>query len=172
MGCKKHHKKTPITIFICLIFILNMPLENQGNSAIKQFWARYESKLVLGLGLVLIAVIAFEMGYAQGRARPEGNIIIERPSGDSKISPELTNSATISSSGSQSESSTKEANLVSSGTVTTSEKCAYVGSKNSDKFYPPSCSYAKRIKPENVVCFATAEEALGQGRMLSTGCAK
>jgi methylphosphotriester-DNA--protein-cysteine methyltransferase len=48
--------------------------------------------------------------------------------------------------------------------------CAFVGSKNSNKFYPPTCSYAKRIKPENVVCFATSQEALAQGRTASTGC--
>ncbi|MDD5464346.1 MAG: hypothetical protein PHP62_04295, partial [Candidatus Moranbacteria bacterium] len=51
------------------------------------------------------------------------------------------------------------------GAATTSTaSCAYVGSKNSDKFYLPTCSYAKRVKPENLVCFKPAEEAIGQGR--------
>ncbi len=133
---------------------------------------RYESKIVLGVGLVLIAVIAFELGYTQGKAHPEGGIIIESPSQDSKISPEPGNSATMKSSGLENKSLPKEANLASGGTTSASEKCAYVGSKNSDKFYPPNCSYAKRIKPENVVCFATMEEALAEGRTQSTGCAK
>ena len=40
----------------------------------------------------------------------------------------------------------------------------YVGSKNSDLYYPCSCHYAKRIKPENIVCWKTESEAKEEGR--------
>ena len=38
----------------------------------------------------------------------------------------------------------------------------YVGSKNSDKFYPCTCYYADRIHQENIVCFKTKQEAQQQ----------
>ncbi|MFH1376199.1 MAG: thermonuclease family protein [Candidatus Woesearchaeota archaeon] len=36
--------------------------------------------------------------------------------------------------------------------------CLYVGSKNSDKYYPPTCKWAKKIKEENKICFNSEEE--------------
>lgn len=44
-----------------------------------------------------------------------------------------------------------------------SEDTVYVGSINSDKYYVCDCHYAKRIKPENIICFSTDEEAQNQG---------
>ncbi|MCD4759996.1 thermonuclease family protein [archaeon] len=41
------------------------------------------------------------------------------------------------------------------------EGCLYVGSKNSDKYYPPDCKYAKKIKAENLVCYMSEEEVVG-----------
>jgi hypothetical protein len=35
----------------------------------------------------------------------------------------------------------------------------YVGSKNSDKYYLCKCGWAKNIKPENVLCFESENEA-------------
>lgn len=40
----------------------------------------------------------------------------------------------------------------------------YVGSKNSDKYYTCDCHYAKRINPENIICFKDDEDALADGR--------
>ncbi len=39
----------------------------------------------------------------------------------------------------------------------------YVGSKNSTKYYAPSCGAVKRIKPENYMWFDSAEDAQIQG---------
>ena len=36
--------------------------------------------------------------------------------------------------------------------------CLYVASKNSDVYHTPGCRYAKRIKPENLICFHFEEE--------------
>src|SRR3989344_5226684 len=38
------------------------------------------------------------------------------------------------------------------------ETCLYVGSKNSKLYHKPDCKWAKRIKPENLVCYHTEEE--------------
>jgi hypothetical protein len=39
----------------------------------------------------------------------------------------------------------------------------YVGSKNGTKYYLPTCGTAKRIKPQNDIWFASAEDAQIQG---------
>lgn len=43
-----------------------------------------------------------------------------------------------------------------------SDDAVYVGSINSDKYYVCDCHYAKRIKPENIICFSSDQEALSQ----------
>ncbi|MBI2105821.1 thermonuclease family protein [Candidatus Woesearchaeota archaeon] len=49
------------------------------------------------------------------------------------------------------------------------ENCLFVGSANSEKYHTPDCKFAKKIKPENLVCFETFEEAESEGREFS-GC--
>ncbi|PJC44627.1 hypothetical protein CO038_02855 [Candidatus Pacearchaeota archaeon CG_4_9_14_0_2_um_filter_39_13] len=44
---------------------------------------------------------------------------------------------------------------------------AYVGSINSDIYYPCGCRYAKTINPENVICFSSEEDAEDQGYIRS-----
>ncbi len=44
-----------------------------------------------------------------------------------------------------------------------SDDAVYVGSVNSDKYYVCDCHYSKRIKPENVICFSSDQEAQNQG---------
>jgi methylphosphotriester-DNA--protein-cysteine methyltransferase len=39
----------------------------------------------------------------------------------------------------------------------------YVGSKKSDKYHYPSCKWAQKIKPENLVTFTSAQEAIKAG---------
>lgn len=38
------------------------------------------------------------------------------------------------------------------------EGCLYVGSRNSDKYHTPGCTYSKRIKMQNIVCYMSEEE--------------
>jgi micrococcal nuclease len=39
----------------------------------------------------------------------------------------------------------------------------YVGSSKSDKYHYPSCQWAKKIKPDNLVTFKSAKEAQDAG---------
>jgi len=39
----------------------------------------------------------------------------------------------------------------------------FVGSKNSNKYHPPDCRWAKQIKPENQIWFSSHEEAKAKG---------
>ena len=43
----------------------------------------------------------------------------------------------------------------------------YVGSINSDKYYSCDCHYAKQIKPENIICFTSDDDALSKGYVKS-----
>jgi len=45
-----------------------------------------------------------------------------------------------------------------------SRQSIYAGSKNSDKYYECNCGYAKNILPENLVCFASDEDAIADAR--------
>ena len=131
-------------------------MSTQFSSEIKDFLLKYEYKIVLIVAFCLISAISFEFGILQGQKWQSKPLVIEKPSDipQGQITAQnevLMNPQTVSSPKSQQ----LEAK---------SSQCAFVGSKNSNKFYLPTCSYAKRIKPENVVCFKSAQEALGQGR--------
>jgi hypothetical protein len=39
----------------------------------------------------------------------------------------------------------------------------YVGSKNSNKYHYPTCRWARKIKPANLVTFKSAQEAQAAG---------
>lgn len=126
---------------------------------IKAFFLKYEQKIVLVFGFVLISAISYEFGILQGQKWQQKPLIIEKPA----ETPEQGVTGQNENSGSSSD--------VSGPVIPKSYKpeaksssCAYVGSRSSDKFYLSTCSYAKRVKPENLVCFKSAQEAIGQGR--------
>lgn len=122
---------------------------------IKEFFLKYEQKIVLVVAFCLISAISFEFGVLQGQKWQQKPLIIEKPT---EVPGGVSNQIQANS-----EAQTASQAVVSKVSTATAN-CAYVGSRSSNKFYRPTCSYAKRIKPENVVCFKTAEEALGQGR--------
>ena len=125
---------------------------------IKDFFLKNEQKMVLIVAFCLISAISFGFGVLQGQKWRQEPLIIEKPANI----PLEAKTAEIEA---QETLQTQKQVLGSNISVSTNiASCAFVGSKNSNKFYPPTCSYAKRIKPENVVCFKTAEEAIGQGR--------
>ncbi len=71
----------------------------------------------------------------------------------------------VQESSSSSQSSLSEILTGSSGVVG-----GLVGSKTSKKYHRPDCSYAIKIKPENKVYFANAEEAQKQGYQPCKAC--
>ncbi|MDO8241115.1 MAG: hypothetical protein Q7T51_04015 [Candidatus Moranbacteria bacterium] len=135
--------------------------------SIKSFWTQYEYKIVLAVGFLLVAGISFEFGYVQGKSIKTSPLVIEKPSESPKTSPESPVSGIIESNSTPAQ---KTALVANSQQPSNMANCTYVGSKSSDKYYPPTCSYAKRIKPENLACFKTEGEATAQGRTRSTGC--
>jgi len=134
-------------------------MENKSTQKIKEFFLKNEQKMVLVIAFCLISAVSYEFGVLQGQKWQQKPLIIEKPANisEEQKSPNLTNygaSGTPQVSASNSNNSAP-ANIAG---------CAYVGSKSSTKFYLPTCQWAKSIKPENVVCFKSAEEATGQGR--------
>jgi len=137
---------------------------------IRDFFTKYETKIALAVGLVLVAVISFETGALQGQNWQQKPLIIEKPviSQNTQKTPEnLLKTQNLAS-----ESVSKKlvagdaiqkdlSNLAEAG-------CAFVGSKNSDKYHPLNCAWAKRIKPENRVCFKDAEDARNKGYVPSS----
>jgi len=134
---------------------------------IKEFWDKYEFKIVLAVILLLIAGMSFEAGYIKGKGQKTSPLVIEKAPECPKISLEQQDNAIMESDSTLASKKVAGANLAP---VQNPQKCQFVGSKNSDKYYPPTCSYAKRIKPENMACFQTEVEALAQNRTRSTGC--
>jgi hypothetical protein len=130
-----------------------------------EFWKKNEMKIVLLAGLVLVALISFQGGYLKGKAQKDSPLVIEKTASCPASSEDQP---------SQPKTETSASNLQVNNNPTTSENknCAFVGSKNSNKYHLPTCRWAKNIKPENLVCFASAEAALGKGYQPDKNCIK
>jgi hypothetical protein len=128
---------------------------------IKQFWLKYEPKIILGIGFILVAMLAFEAGALKGQNWQKDPLVIEKPVVAGESQEKTQNSSQTLNLGLKETSTPSQASNTTPSN--TAQNCAFVGSKNSNKYYPPSCSYAKRIKPENLVCFKDAAEAQGRG---------
>ncbi len=125
---------------------------------IKDFFLKNEQKIVLVVAFCLISAVSFEFGVLQGQKWQQKPLIVEKPT-DVPNGQENQNKPN-----SEAAALVQKASTQGSADQTKTANCAFVGSKNSNKFYLPTCSYAKRIKPENVVCFNSAAQAIGQGR--------
>jgi len=127
---------------------------------IASFWLKYETKIVLISGFILVSVVAFEFGLMQGQKWQQKPLIIEKMAVQETPKGETVNVAVADQKAAQG------ANLA------LKKDCAYVGSKNSNKYHLPTCQWVKRIKPENVVCFKSAEEAVVKNYLPDKGCIK
>lgn len=131
------------------------------------FWSEYETKIVLILGFVLVSVVAFEFGLMQGQKWQQKPLIIEKSASAEAPKGEAVNLTTATQTAPQG------ANLALKKSLpAVRQDCVFVGSKNSDKYHLPTCSSAKRIKPENMVCFKSAEEAAAKNYQPDKGCIK
>ncbi len=146
----------------------NMSTEKQksSKSKIKDFWQKYEAKIVLVFGFILVAIIAFEAGVLKGQNWQQKPLVIEKPATASEICQMANNNP------SQAQNSALEGQNTSETGKTTPQNCVFVGSKNSDKYHLPTCRWAKQIKAENTVCFKSAEDAVSKGYQPDKNCIK
>jgi len=68
----------------------------------------------------------------------------------------------MNKTGNVTENHVEEETAISNAASKTTE-CMYVGSESSDKYHLPDCTYAGKIKAENLICFSSKEEAESTG---------
>ena len=113
-------------------------------------WLQYHEQQLLGIIAVSILVpLSFVFGALKGAELSQEPIIVMRP----QSAPIVIR-----------ENSTQEVNILKQ------KDCIYVGSTKGKKYYPPSCSFAKRISKENLRCFVSDEDAIDKGYEKSTSC--
>jgi hypothetical protein len=134
---------------------------------IKEFIVANEPKITLFIGLMLVAAISFEFGFVQGENRQDKPLLIEKPAANQIFAQE-----TASTSTSQAQNMAQDKKITPNDPNTQPQSCVFVGSKNSNKYHIPTCVYAKNIKPENLVCFKSAEEAATKGYQPDKNCIK
>jgi len=141
------------------------------NTKIAEFWLKYEQKIILFVGVVLIAAISFEAGFLHGQKSQSESVIVNKVASAETARASKEEIQTDSNTAKTSAASPKSA---SSETTASSEsqKCAYVASKNSNKYHLPTCRYAQNIKPENKVCFSSKEDAESKGFQGAKCCIK
>lgn len=130
----------------------------------KNFWENYEEKIVLSVGMVLITSISFQMGILQGQKWQQKPLIIEKTNGQvcgtfskkTNLKENIVNESVNNIVLKKNKSNEKEI-------LGEKKNCVFVGSKNSNKYHKIGCRFAKRIKPENIVCFKNKEDAKEKG---------
>lgn len=132
---------------------------------IKDFPKQNESKIVLFAGFILVAVLSFEAGIMKGRNMQQTPVIVNENCSQSATEASYKNAP-------EGQNLSQEASNITAGTSSQSQKCAYVGSKNSNKYHLPTCRWAKNIKPENIVCFKDENEAKLKGYLPDKTCIK
>lgn len=126
---------------------------------VKEWADTHRGSLLTFVGLLLIAVLAFEGGVARERLQAaETPLVITLPADPGEgVSPEAVPQETSLPRGGK---TVREVSVTDS---TPDANCTYVGSRNSNKYHRATCAVVKRIKPENRICFASKEEAEKRG---------
>ena len=119
----------------------------------KVWWEKYGEKVILAGTMIFALVLAFEAGMFKGMTREAKPMTIEVPAKAALSQPVETAAAAPTTPG---------AKTVTQAAAIPAQ-CAFVGSKNSTLYHLPTCAAAKRIKPENRVCFSDADDAAKRG---------
>jgi len=134
---------------------------------IKDFLKKYEYNIILVVGFVLVAVVSFEGGYLQGKSHQESPLIVRDASQCPKIALSASSPAVLGENTTANNTPENNATL-----AINKQNCAFVGSKNSNKYHLPTCRWAKNIKPENLVCFGSVEDAVAKNYQPDKTCIK
>ncbi|HRY82160.1 MAG TPA: hypothetical protein P5232_00425 [Candidatus Moranbacteria bacterium] len=136
--------------------------ENTLKTKTKDFWQKYEYKIILFLGFILVATISFEAGILKSQGMEQNPLIIEKPAVDNSSGQKSPEGQNLPS---EAKNTSDNANALASN-------CAFLGSKNSNKYHLPTCRYAKNINPKNVVCFSDENQAKSKGYLPDKNCIK
>ncbi|MFA5925358.1 MAG: hypothetical protein WC831_00325 [Parcubacteria group bacterium] len=135
---------------------------------LKNHWQKYGEKIILFIGILLIAGISFEAGFLKGKNNQKGTVEVSQiacaPCPKDDPSEESGKNSTASVS--------KTASEVKNKLTSENKKCAFVASKNSNKYHLSTCQFAQKIKAENRICFSSKEEAESRGYQGAKCCIK
>ena len=121
----------------------------QTGKKLSVFFERNERKIVLTLGMVLLAIFSFEAGVLQGAKWRQSPLIINNHY-QKKI--KEINKNYYKNEGEIIEKHKKNP-----------QSCVFVASKRSKKYHKASCRYVKKIKEDNKICFKNEEDAQKNG---------
>lgn len=141
------------------------------NSKIGELWLKYEQKIVLAIGIVLIAGASFEVGFLQGRQNPQASVVINKTA-TSAVAGASTCPEQAEGVNSNYTSAKTASVPATNNALSDMQKCAFAASKNSNKFHLATCQFAQKIKPENKICFASTGEAEKRGYQGAKCCVK
>ncbi len=133
-----------------------------------QFWRDYEQKIILAVGMILVGIISFQAGMLIGQKWQAEPLVVEVPFRVVASNPNNNTNNTIEPTN----INEKNSNDKRIDAISNKNNCVFVGSKNSNKYHVPSCRWAKQIKPENLVCFSSAEDAEAKNYQPDKNCIK
>jgi len=140
-------------------------------SRIGQFWLKHEQKIILAIGIILIAAISFEAGFLKGQQNKQESVVVNKTTtaavAGASVCPEQAEKSIPINPSVKTASAPTETNATNDN-----QKCSFVASKNSNKYHLLTCRYAQNIKPENKVCFSSKEEAESRGFQGAKCCIK
>lgn len=122
-------------------------------------WHLYGDRILVAVTLLLTALLAFWAGTLHSRLAMQPDPLIIRVTEGTPISPTPTQPLVISGASSD---------IPPVPPQVPTPACDYVGSRKSTKYHHPQSRCAKQIKPENIRCFATIDEATSKG--YTPGC--
>lgn len=149
------------------LYKLNLdPKKKPRKQKIKHFWLKYGEKIILATGIVLIALVSFEAGFLKGQKNQKEPVEVNQAT--CAPCPKSEGNSTSANNNPQQNNQNK------TGIQSNNEnqKCAFVASKNSNKYHLASCQWAQKIKLENKICFSSAEEATSRGYQGAKCCIK
>ncbi len=121
---------------------------------------QHESRIVIIIAACSIAVVSFAMGMMTQSAQTTAPLIVGCRADDTQLDTPVPADENVAAA----------KGVDRSVGPVASASCMYVGSKKSTKYYPPTCSFAKHIAPENLRCFTSDDDARAKGYVRSTGC--
>jgi len=127
----------------------------------KNWLISHQKNIFLLIGILIVGLVAFESGFLKGKISQSAPLIISIPaSAESTVIGPVTNA----------NNENQLAVAIVTSEKQTGANCPLVGSRNSNLYHLITCAVAKRIKPENKVCFSSKEDAEKRGYV--AGCIK
>lgn len=127
----------------------------------KEWLELHRRNLFLLGGVLVVGTLAFESGFLRGQLIQSEPLIVSIPAVEKLSNNE--NKENVSDN----QSASTDSKILQTTAKQETGQCPFVGSRNSNKYHLATCAVAKRIKPENKVCFASKEDAEKRGYIAS-----